>query len=145
MLLQKLVNGGAIPAMDKMLAFTQARHKMLVENVANADNPHYRTKQLDPKQFQASLREALDARKETRSPAFRMNDTRQFRQGDDGRLVVTPTPEPVENLLFHDGTNVRIERQMAMLGENAMMHEAVSELLRGKYQGMLKAIRGRVT
>jgi flagellar basal body rod protein FlgB len=55
---------------------------------------------------------------------------------------MTPTTEPAENLLFHDHTNMRIEEQMAMLAENAMMHQTVTELLRGKFETMLKAIRG---
>ena len=55
-----VVNRGVMPALDKMLAFTQARQRMLAENVANVDNPHYRTKQLDARAFQNALREALD-------------------------------------------------------------------------------------
>jgi flagellar basal-body rod protein FlgB len=139
-----MVNRGALPAMEKMLAFTQARHRMIAENVANVDTPGYRTQQLDAAAFQRSLREALDARTEERTATLEIAGTDQFRLDGAGRLRVTPTAEPAENILFHDRTNVRIENQMAMLAENAMMHETVSELLRGKFEGMLKAIRGRV-
>lgn len=139
-----VVNRGTMPAMEKMLAFTQARHRMLTENVANADTPGYKTRHLDPQAFQRSLREALDTRKEKRSRSFEIRPTEQFRQDDFGRLSVTPTIEPAENILFHDKTNGRIERQMAMLAENAMMHQVVTELLQGRFNGLLKAIRGRV-
>ena len=50
----------------------------------------------------------------------------------------------VENLLFQDGTNARIERQMALLAENTMMNQTVSNLLRAKFDGLETAIRGRV-
>ena len=73
-----------------------------------------------------------------------MRGTRQFRQDQFGRLRVTPTAEPAENILFHDGTNIRIERQMAMLAENAMMHQMVSDRLKGKFDTMMTAIRGRM-
>ena len=144
MFFQGIVNSGAIPAMEKMLAFTEARHRMLAENVANVDTPGYKTKHLDPQAFQQALRTALDEKNETRSAEFRLPSTSEFRQDESGRLEVSPEVEPAENLLFHDQTNMRIERQMAMVAENAMMHETVPELLRGRFQGLLKAIRGQV-
>jgi flagellar basal-body rod protein FlgB len=127
-----------------MLAFTQARHRMLTENVANVDTPGYQTKHLDAKAFQRALREALDTRAQTGSQSLEIRSDRQFHQDRVGQLVVTPTVQPPENVLFHDQTNMRIEKQMAMLAENAMMHQTVTELLRGKFQELLNAIRGRV-
>jgi flagellar basal-body rod protein FlgB len=138
-----VVNCGTIPAMEKMLAFTQARHRMLTENVANADTPGYKTRHLDPRAFQRSLREALDTQRETRSSSFEIGPTEQFRQDESGRLSVTPAIEPAENILFHDKTN-GIERQMAMLAENAMMHQVMTELLQNRFNVLLEAIRGRV-
>lgn len=138
-----MVNSGTLPAMEKMLAFTEARHRMLTENVANADTPGYDTQQLDTQEFQHALRKALDDGKKS-DAGFEIKKTQQFRQDAQGHLTVTPTAEPVENILFHDGTNMRIEEQMAMLAENAMMHQTVTELMRGRFEGLLKAIRGTV-
>jgi flagellar basal-body rod protein FlgB len=139
-----VVNRGSIPAMDKMLAFTQARHRVLTENIANADTPGYKTKQLDAEAFQAALAEAMESRKPGSAEPLKITSSDQWSMDRDGLLVVKPTTDPTENVLFHDGTNVRIERQMALLAENAMMHQTVSEMLRGKYEGLLKAIRGTV-
>ena len=139
-----VVNRESVPALQKMLAFTQARHRMLTENVANVDTPGYQTQHLDARAFQRALREALDTQAKTRSSSFEIRSSDQFRQDRFGRLSVTPTVEPAENILFHDKTNARIERQMAMLAENAMMHQVVTELLHGKFNGLLKAIRGKV-
>ena len=139
-----VVNREALPAMEKMLAFTQARHRMLTQNIANVDTPGYQTRHLDPKAFQQALAETLDTREKTRSPSLQIRSSGQFRQDRFGRLAVTPTVEPAENILFHDHTNVRIEKQMAMLAENALMHQVVTELLNDKFQGLLKAIRGKV-
>jgi len=142
MFFSDMVNSGTLPAMEKMLAYTQARHRMLTENVANADTPGYAAKQLDTKEFQHALRAAIDTGKKDGTSELQIKGTRQFRQDQQGHLMITPTTEPAENLLFHDHTNMRIEEQMAMLAENAMMHQTVTELLRGKFESMLKAIRG---
>lgn len=135
-----IVNRDAMPVMEKMLAFTQARHRMLVENVANADTPGYVTKQLDASSFQRALQEA------GRGPdgSLRIRPSDEFRQDANGHLMVTPTAEPAGNILFHDGTNMRIEQQMSMLAENAVMHQTVTEMYRMNVDGLLKAIRGTV-
>ena len=57
-----VVNTGSIPAMDKTLTFLQARLDMIAENIANADTPGYRTKQLDAKAFQRALGDAMAKR-----------------------------------------------------------------------------------
>jgi len=141
--LSSVSGGGAIPMLEKTLAFTEARHRMLATNIANVTTPGYRAKQLDYGAFQAALRKAGERRAE-HGGRLAIEDGREFSTDADGRLRVTPSEEPVENLLFHDGTNARIERQMAMLAENGMVAQAANELIRNAYGGLLKAIRGRV-
>ena len=144
MILPDVFNNSGIPALEKMLSFTQARQKMLAENIANVDTPGYRIKQLDPAKFQTALRQAVDNQKAAGpSAALELPGTDQFSTDASGLLKVKPSLEPAENVLFHDGTNVRIERQMAMMAENAMMHQTAAELLRNKYECLTKAIQGR--
>lgn len=143
MFVSDITSGGAFPMLEKTLAFTEARNAMLAENIANFTTPGYRAKQLDVGKFQAALREASDRR----SPAdksFRLKTTREFGLDRAGMLEARPSEIPVENLLFQDGTNARLERQMAMLAENAMMNQFAVEALKGYYDGMVKAIRGRL-
>jgi flagellar basal-body rod protein FlgB len=140
-----VVNGNGMPALEKMLAFTEARQKMLAENIANVDTPGYRTKHLDAAGFQKALRQAIDTQQAAGPSAdLELKSTSEFKNDACGRLKVTPAEEPPENVLFHDGTNVRIEKQMAMMAENVMMHQTASELLRSKIECLMKAIRGRV-
>lgn len=140
-----VVNRNGVPALEKMLAFTEARQKMLAENIANVDTPGYRTKHLDAAGFQKALRQAIETQEATGPSAeLELKRTDEFKTDACGRLKVTPSEEPAENVLFHDGTNVRVEKQMAMMAENMMMHQTASEMLRGKFETMLKAIRGRV-
>jgi flagellar basal-body rod protein FlgB len=138
-----LTHSGAIPLLEKTLAFAEARHRMLATNIANLTTPGYRARQLDAGAFQAALRKAADRRRETGGPLV-MESGGEFEVDPGGRLRVTPSEEPVENLLFHDGTNARIERQMSMLAENAMLNQVAVEMLKSAYDGLAKAIRGRV-
>jgi len=143
MLFADVVNKGPIPALEKLMAYTQLHQQVLAENIANIDNPHYRTKQLDTEAFQKALRSAIDQQKET-GAEFELPSGEDFREGSDGRLEVSPTGQPAENLLFLDDTNTSVERQMAMMAENAMPHETASELLRSRYDSLLKSIRGQL-
>ncbi len=142
-LLSDVTSGGATPILEKTLAFTEARNRMLAENIANITTPGYRAKQLDVKAFQAALREA-SAKRAGNGGKFDVPTTREVGRDRAGRLVVKPSEEPVENLLFQDGTNARVERQMALLAENTLMHRTAVDLLQHYYEGVAKAIRGKM-
>lgn len=145
MFLTDLGNSGSIPALEKVIAFTEARQRMLAENIANIDNPDYRAKQLDPKAFQESLRKALNVRRERSTSELTLKGTDEVRQDEHGHLLITPSEVPAENVLFHDNTNARVERQMAAMAENTMMHQAAIELLRSRFEGLKAAIRGQAS
>jgi len=143
MFLTDVTNSNAVAMLEKTLAFTEARNKMLAANIANATTPEHRTKQLDTASFQAALRDAAERRGAPNEP-FQIAEHEQFEADEQGYLKVRPTDEPAENLLFHDGTNARIERQMAQLAENTLMNRVATDLLRDQFQRISSAIRGRV-
>lgn len=143
MFLQDVTSGGAFPMLQKTLAFSEARNKVLAENIANVTTPGYRAKQLDVHSFQAALAKARENR-QGNGGKFELPETNEVRLDDAGHLRVRPSHVPTQNLLFHDGTNASIERQMADLAENTMTHQATAELLKGYFDGVSKAIRGRV-
>lgn len=138
-----VTNSGSITALEKTLAFVEARNRMLSENIANITTPGYRTKQLDVSAFRAALKEASGRREES-GGELELSSTEQFQTDSAGMLNVTPTEEPAENLSFQDGTNARIERQMALLGENTLMGRVVTDLLRFNLDLVDSAVRGRV-
>lgn len=144
MILANVMNRGATPALIKTLAFNESRLKMIAENVANIATPGYRAKQLDTKGFRSALRAALDAKGSDPNRPFVVQSGSEVATDALGFLKVTPSRTPVENLLFHDGTNLSIEQQMSDLAETGMTHEVVSTLLRGYFDRARKAIRGTV-
>ena len=144
MFVSAITDRGATPALIKTLAYGEARLQMIAENVANIHTPGYRAKHLDVKAFQRALGDALDARRGDSTRLFAVRVDGQVQTDRRGHLHVTPTEKPAGNVLFHDGTNLSIERQMADLAETGMMHELVTNLLRGRFHALRKAIRGTV-
>ena len=144
MFLSTLTDRGATPALVATLSYSRARLRMIAENVANAQTPGYKTRHLDAALFQRSLRKALDDRGGDASKPFVVEGGREVTTDQQGFLRVTPSVHPGENVLFHDGTNQSLERQMADLAETGLAHELATILLRGRFDGLRKAIRGRL-
>lgn len=145
MIIANLAEGQTVMSLVKTLSFNAARLNMIAENVANSETPGYRTQRLDTKGFQKALRAALDRRDRDPGRGFDVRSGREVATSAQGFLEVTPSVEPAENILFHDGTNMSLERQMSALAETAMMQDLAATLLRGEYEVLRKAIRGRVS
>ena len=144
MFLSEITNRGNIPVLEKLMAFAEARQRMLAENIANIDMPGYKTKQLDPAVFQAAMRRAIDERSTHPGAPLELPATDQFHEDEMGHLVVTPVTEPAQNILFHDRTNARIETLMAQVAENVMTYNLASQLLKNSFDGLKTAIRGQI-
>lgn len=142
MFFENLLNRGATPGLTATLAYAEARHRMIAENIANMATPGYKAKQLDPKAFQQALGEAFDKRTRDPRKPFVL-EGREFHTDATGSLKIRPSLTPPDNVLFHDGTNLSLEREMADMAENTMMHQMTSTLLKGRVDALRKAIRGR--
>lgn len=143
-MIKGLFDKGALPALERTVQFTEQRHRVLADNIANLSNPYYKGKDLDPASFQATLRNAVEDRRATETPSsgsLSPSNTDQVRFGRDG-LDVEPT-EVNETVMFHDQSNVDLERTMQRLAENTLSHNLSVELVRNQFQMMELAIRGR--
>ena len=145
MWIDRLLESETTRAVELTASFAEQRHRVLAENLANVDTPNYRTKTLDPHAFQQSLQEALDRTADAGSDRLELRGNAQVTTGTGGQLEVQPVVEPAQNVLFHDGTNARLERTLADVNENSLLYEMSVNFLHNRYQNMLTAIRGRVT
>ena len=151
MWIDRIVTSTVTRGIELSARFIESRHRVLAENIANIDTPGYARKRLDPEAFQASLKEAMD-RVDALSPSQRgtgralldLRRNAQFATNFQGDIEVKPEIEPAENILFHDGTNARLEILMSEVADNALSHQFIMNQLRGRYDGVLKAIRGRI-
>jgi flagellar basal-body rod protein FlgB len=130
--------------LEKTMAFAEARQHVLAQNLANVETPGYQARQLDVPAFQAALRRAIDRRRENPQAPLAIERSSQFRLDASGKLVVTPTLEPAENILFHDRTTTRIERFMTDLADNQLAHGVAAQLLKFHFDALKSAIKGTV-
>lgn len=145
-MISKLFTSGSMQAVERLVEFTGARHKVLTSNIANFETPFYRARDLDPDMFQASLRDAIDDRRRSRvSPTdgeLKMRGTQQVRFRDSGMEFRPQFAD--EGIMFHDRTNADVERTMQHLAENTMAHNTGLELLKNQFDLLKTAIRGRI-
>ena len=144
-----MINGlfdyGAMPTLERVIQFTQNRHSVLTDNIANLSTPYYKPKDLSPESFQSELRDAIDRRRQSPNPtagSLELYDTRQLRFRSDG---IDPQPQHTnEGILFHDQNNRDLERTMQHLAENTLTHNSAVEVLRNEFAILLTAIRENV-
>jgi flagellar basal-body rod protein FlgB len=145
MWIERLTDSRTTRAIELAAQFAEQRHRVLAENLANIDTPDYHAQQLDPQAFQSSLQKALAEARTRGNTRLDLRDNAQFSTGADGGVVVRPVRSPAPNVLFHDGTNARLEQTLGDISANSLSYELALSLLKGNYEQMLRAIRGRST
>jgi len=133
MFIDRLLNQGNAPLLEQTLRFTEARAKLIQENVANIDTPGYATKDLDLRGFQAMLQKRVEQRDSASPGSISFDD------------IGFEAQKPHNTLLFHDRNNRSVEQLMSDNAKNAMFHNLVVELLRKQYSAMEMALKERVT
>jgi flagellar basal-body rod protein FlgB len=139
--------------LEQVVNFSQARHGVLAGNIANIDTPEYKTRDLSPDRFQASLKQAMQQRRQP-APAVPY-----VSPGISGKLVTasSPTPAPaidfgdmsevkdsMKHILYHDGHDVSLEAQVTELAKNQSMHNMAVNLLGVQFRQLRTAISERV-
>jgi len=135
---------GSIPVLERALSFTEQRHKVIAHNIANIDTPFFKEKDLDVREFQAALVEAIEEQKATGKP-FRMSSRSNVGEDSAGRVWTTPVETGRGNGIRHDQSTISVDRLMAKLAKNTMMHNTLADLLAKQYRLLRSAIRLRLT
>ncbi len=100
--------------LEHYLTLVSVRQRLVAANVANADTPGYKTKDID---FDTELKNSLNS--------------------------LPPLPSEVSGLITkNDGNNVDLDREARLLSENALRFNVGSNLLRSKLKIMHLAIQG---
>src|SRR5579875_2979831 len=102
-------------SLEQYMTLVSARQKLVASNIANADTPGYKTKDID---FQSELQNALS-----------------------GNGVSSPSVVDVSGLAVkNDGNNVNLDREARLLAENALRFNLASNLMHSKLKIMRMAI-----
>ena len=98
--------------LERYMDLLSTRQKLVASNIANADTPGYRTRDID---FQDEFRRATES---------------------------GPQIQEVGGLqLKNDGNNVNLDREARLLSENALRFNVASQLLRGQIRAVRSAIQ----
>ncbi len=143
MIFDNLLNRGSTPVLQQVMSFTESRQQVLAHNVSNFDTVDYKVQDLAKEEFFAELDRAIKQRK-VDGPAgkLKLRNTRNIEFGENNAIRARAIEVRDNNILFHDKNNRSVEKQMAEMAKNGILHNVVTELLRGKYDGLQTAIRG---
>lgn len=109
---------GVGAGVERYMNLLSARQKLVASNIANADTPGFKTKDID---FQAEL-------------ANQMSGTQ------------SPNPIEVSGLKTkNDGNNVDMDRESRVLAENALRFAVASSMARNEIQSIKSAIEDSKT
>ena len=99
--------------LEQYLDIVSARQKLVASNIANADTPGYKTRDVD---FAAELSRAADG--------------------------LPPQPVEIAGLrVKNDGNNVSVDREARLLAENAIRFNMASNLMRSHLRMIRSAIQ----
>lgn len=143
-----LFSGSALPVLEQVIGFTQARHGVLAGNIANVDTPGYKTRDLSVDQFQTNLKQAIEARDQPTvfglpNPGFTSPGLIEA-AGTNGIQSFEDVRESVKSLLYHDGSDVSLETQITEISKNQSMHNLAISLMTAQFRQLEAAISERV-
>ena len=132
MFLDRIMNAGNAPLIERMVQFTGQRHAVLSENIVNSTTPGYRQKDLSLKAFQKALIKRVEQRKHAAPGAIGFDD------------LSAQIKNPKAGILFHDRNNRSMETMMSDFSSNALKHNMYTEMLRKQHGTMEMILKGHV-
>ncbi|HTP87641.1 MAG TPA: flagellar basal body protein [Bryobacteraceae bacterium] len=105
---------GVASNLEQYMTLLADRQKLVASNIANADTPGYKTKDID---FQTEFQNALHG--------------------------APPQVQEVQGLTVkNDGNNVSLDREARLLAENGLRFSIASSLMRDQIKNLRMAIEG---
>jgi len=112
------------------------RAEVLANNLANADTPGFKARDLD---FKAALNSSLNQSGGSESMAIAKTNSKHLSTNNESAeslLYRNPTQPSI------DGNTVDTQQEMAAYMKNAMDYQASFQFLNSKFKGLTSAIRG---
>ncbi len=143
-MLSSMFDSSTVPVLEQVVKFTQARHGVLAGNVANLDTPGYQTRDLSPVEFQEKLKKAVDARNEPAlSPTYGMEARFRDINRSFGKSGIEDVSDSVKGILYHDGSNVSMEKQVTEIAKNQAQHNLALSIMTAQFRLLRAAITER--
>jgi flagellar basal-body rod protein FlgB len=144
----RMFESTTLPALQQTLVFTERRHEVLASNIANLDTPDFRARDLPVDRFQETLAESIERAKQpspghtnvSRSQAAFNEMLGKPLERDDIAAGPRDTMEPI---VYHDGSDVSLERQVTEIAKNQGMHNMAVATMRNQFALLRAAITER--
>ncbi len=118
--------------LNLMIEFTQARQKILIQNITNMYFPGYVPKDLEVEEFSDLLNCAID--EHIRTNRLVMRDTKNIKFGSNGNFKITPVDDLFSRELIEDDIEEYLQLQIDKLWENSLNQKVAAELLKQKQE-----------
>jgi flagellar basal-body rod protein FlgB len=119
---------------DDALTLRGRRAEVLANNIANADTPNFKARDID---FAAVL---AGQTSEFELPMERTEQSHQSEFLEPGMAADLLFRTPYQPSV--DGNTVELQEEMARFSDNAIRYQASFEFLNSKFQGLTRAIKG---
>lgn len=133
--------GLTLKVLERALDASAFRHKLLANNIANADTPGYKRKDLAFQQELERIINTMLAEEEKVSPErpemVRTHPGHRGKGTDSFRPVIRSSDRQI---FRNDGNNVDIEREMSELAKNNLYYQVVADQLHRQLHRIEKVI-----
>ncbi len=138
---------GSLPALENWIHFTDARHAVIADNIANIETPGYKTKGVPEGEFRKLMLQAFGAQKQSPLGIFELGRRPGVSPKPGGGLAVKSLEADVRRsgILRHSENNVDMDLEFGKLVENGMLHSTLTSLLSQQFELLREAIRERVS
>ncbi|MEE4297655.1 MAG: flagellar basal body rod protein FlgB [Wenzhouxiangella sp.] len=110
------------------------RTELLAANIANADTPGYKARDID---FASVMRQTTGAGEGLRVTHAKHLNANGMAAGQAAAMYRIPTQPAL------DGNTVDVQQEQAAFAENSVRYQASLEFLSGRVRGLITAIKGQ--
>lgn len=128
--------------LDDLFSFQQTalrvraqKQVLIASNIANADTPNYKAKQLD---FARALEQALGSR--TGRTGLNQTAAAHLAGNTTANATLEATREP--DVAGQDGNNVNVDHERGAFMDNALRYEASVNIVNGQVKKLLSVLQG---
>ncbi|MBO8171024.1 MAG: flagellar basal body rod protein FlgB [Bacillaceae bacterium] len=133
-----MINSNHLILLEKALDASSMRQRVIADNIANVDTPHYKSKEVS---FESHLQQAMQS--DSKFKGYR-TDPRHIEIGQKSRVAVQPEIVVRKGTVMNNnGNNVDIDYEVTKMAKNALWYQSLIQQTGGYFNRLRSAIEGR--
>lgn len=125
----------SISTYQQALNLRVQRHQVLASNIANADTPHYKARDLD---FDAAMQNFLAGK--TSDGGLGMSTTAKGHIADNAGVAGGALRYRKETQSAVDGNTVDMDIERSQIADNALQYQVLTQLIADQFKGLRSAL-----